>query len=94
MRYGVRSVAGGRDATIATREAVVGDDLATLDETVLAGLRAERRRFSRRREMTAIRAQSLCDEALATIYFPCCDNLKLAKAAALPIPHLFFLSEM
>ncbi len=23
--------------------------------------------------------------------FPCCDNLKLAKAAALPIPHPFFL---
>ncbi len=52
---------------IATREAVVGDDLATLNETVLAGFRAEPDRFSRRREMTAIRAQSLCDEALAAI---------------------------
>jgi len=43
------------DETIATREAVVCD--ATLDETVLAGFRAEPHRFSRRREMTAIRAQ-------------------------------------
>jgi hypothetical protein len=52
---------------IATREAVVGDDLATLNETVLAGFCAEPHRFSRRREMTAIRGQSLSDEALAAI---------------------------
>ena len=57
VRYGVLSVTGGRDVAIATREAVLGDDLATLDETVLAGFRAEPHRFSRRREMTAIRAQ-------------------------------------
>jgi len=41
VRYGVLSVTGGRDVAIATREAVVGDDLATLDETVLAGFRAD-----------------------------------------------------
>ena len=41
MRRGVLSVTGGRDIAIATREAVVGDDLATLDETVLARFRAD-----------------------------------------------------
>ena len=41
VRHGVLSVTGGRDVAIATREAVVGDDLATLDETVLAGFRAD-----------------------------------------------------
>ena len=32
---------GGQDISIATREAVLGDDLATLAETVLARFRAE-----------------------------------------------------
>jgi len=41
VRRGVLSVTGGRDIAIATREAVTGDDLATLDETVLARFRAE-----------------------------------------------------
>jgi F-type H+-transporting ATPase subunit epsilon len=35
------SVTGGREIAIATREAVTGDDLATLDETVLARFRAD-----------------------------------------------------
>ncbi len=35
------SVTGGRDIAIATREAVIGDDLATLDQTVLARFRAD-----------------------------------------------------
>jgi hypothetical protein len=65
--YGVLSVAGGRGVAIATREAVVGEDLAKLNKTVLAGFCAEPHRFSRRREMTAIRGQSLSDEALAAI---------------------------
>ena len=39
VRRGVLSVRGG-DVTIATREAVVGDDLQTLDREVLAGFRA------------------------------------------------------
>lgn len=41
VRRGVLSVTGGRDIAIATREAVTGDDLATLDETVLGRLRAD-----------------------------------------------------
>jgi F-type H+-transporting ATPase subunit epsilon len=38
---GVLSVTAGRHIAIATREAVAGDDLATLDETVLARFRAD-----------------------------------------------------
>jgi F-type H+-transporting ATPase subunit epsilon len=41
VRRGVLSVTGGREIAIATREAVTGDDLATLDETVLARFRAD-----------------------------------------------------
>lgn len=41
VRRGVLSVAGGQDIAIATREAVPGDDLARLDETVLARFRAD-----------------------------------------------------
>ena len=61
VRYGVLSVTGGREVTIATREAVRGDDLATLDETVLAGFRAEietqraERAESTRLQLNAIR---------------------------------------
>ena len=41
MRRGVLSVTAGREIAIATREAVAGDDLATLDETVLGRFRAD-----------------------------------------------------
>jgi F-type H+-transporting ATPase subunit epsilon len=41
VRRGVLSVTGGQEIAIATREAVTGDDLATLDETVLARFRAD-----------------------------------------------------
>lgn len=41
VRRGVLSVSGGRDIAIATREAIVGDDLTTLDQTVLARFRAD-----------------------------------------------------
>jgi F-type H+-transporting ATPase subunit epsilon len=41
VRGGVLTVAAGRDIGIATREAVPGDDLATLDETVLDTFRAD-----------------------------------------------------
>src|ERR1700722_20638343 len=41
VRRGVLSVTGGRDIAIATREAVTGDDLATLDQTVLGRFRAD-----------------------------------------------------
>jgi F-type H+-transporting ATPase subunit epsilon len=41
VRHGVLSVTAGREISIATREAVLGDDLATLDETVLARFRAD-----------------------------------------------------
>ena len=41
VRHGVLSVTGGREIAIATREAVTGDDLATLDQTVLARFRAD-----------------------------------------------------
>ena len=61
VRRGVFSVDGGRDISIATREAVLGDDLATLDETVLARFRADieaersERVNSTRLELSAIR---------------------------------------
>lgn len=41
VRGGMLTVAGGARVDIATREAVAGDDLATLDQTVLARFRAE-----------------------------------------------------
>jgi len=41
VRRGVLSITGGQEIAIATREAVTGDDLATLDETVLARFRAD-----------------------------------------------------
>jgi F-type H+-transporting ATPase subunit epsilon len=61
VRRGVLSVDGGQDVSIATREAVLGDDLATLDETVLARFRADietersERVNSTRLELSAIR---------------------------------------
>ncbi len=41
VRRGVLSVIGGQDVSIATREAVPGDDLVTLDRTVLNRFRAD-----------------------------------------------------
>jgi F-type H+-transporting ATPase subunit epsilon len=41
VRRGVLSVTAGREIAIATREAVTGADLATLDETVLGRFRAD-----------------------------------------------------
>ncbi len=41
VRGGVLTVTGGDRIAIATREAVAGDDLATLDQTVLARFRAD-----------------------------------------------------
>jgi F-type H+-transporting ATPase subunit epsilon len=41
VRGGVLSVNAGRDIAVATREAVKGDDLATLDQTVLDRFRAD-----------------------------------------------------
>jgi len=41
VRHGVLTVTGGHDIAIATREAVTGDDLATLDQTVLNRFRAD-----------------------------------------------------
>jgi F-type H+-transporting ATPase subunit epsilon len=41
VRRGVLRVTGGREIAIATREAVPGEDLATLDQTVLARFRAD-----------------------------------------------------
>jgi F-type H+-transporting ATPase subunit epsilon len=41
VRRGVLSVSNGRDTAIVTREAVAGDDLGSLDETVLARFRAD-----------------------------------------------------
>ena len=61
VRRGVLSVDGGKDISIATREAVLGDDLATLEETVLARFRADietersERVNSTRLELSAIR---------------------------------------
>ncbi len=41
VRRGVFSVTGGREVAIATREAVAGEDLSLLDQTVLARFREE-----------------------------------------------------
>ncbi|PWW04539.1 F-type H+-transporting ATPase subunit epsilon [Hoeflea marina] len=41
VRGGVLTVTGGQAIAVATREAVTGDDLATLDQTVLARFRDE-----------------------------------------------------
>jgi len=41
VRRGVLSVNGGHDIAVATREAVTGDDLATLDQIVLTRFRAD-----------------------------------------------------
>ena len=41
VRRGALAVAGGQRIDIATREAVTGDDLATLDQSVLARFRAD-----------------------------------------------------
>ena len=61
VRRGALSVTGGHEIAIATREAVVGDDLATLDEAVLARFRADleteraERTDSTRLQLNAIR---------------------------------------
>ncbi len=41
VRRGVLTVAAGHDIAIATREAVVGEDLATLEQVVLGRFRAD-----------------------------------------------------
>jgi F-type H+-transporting ATPase subunit epsilon len=41
VRRGVLSVTAGREVAIATREAIPGDDIANLDETVLDRFRAD-----------------------------------------------------
>ncbi|MEO6152326.1 MAG: F0F1 ATP synthase subunit epsilon [Croceibacterium sp.] len=41
VRRGMLSVTAGSDVAVATREAIAGDDLATLDATVLARFRAD-----------------------------------------------------
>lgn len=61
VRRGVLSVTAGQEIAIATREAVLGDDLATLDETVLARFHADietersEHADSTRLQLTAIR---------------------------------------
>ena len=41
VRRGLLSVTAGREIAVATREATPGDDIATLDETVLSRFRAD-----------------------------------------------------
>jgi F-type H+-transporting ATPase subunit epsilon len=41
VRRGLLSVTAGREIAVATREAIPGDDIATLDETVLSRFRAD-----------------------------------------------------
>jgi F-type H+-transporting ATPase subunit epsilon len=41
IRHGVLTVRGGQNVSIATREAILGNDLATLDETVLKQFQAD-----------------------------------------------------
>jgi F-type H+-transporting ATPase subunit epsilon len=56
VRRGILSVSGGREVAIATREAIVGDDLDRLEQAVLAEFRqkAEAERTSR---VTALELQ-------------------------------------
>ena len=67
VRHGVLSVTDGRNISIATREAVTGDDLATLDETVLARFRAdiETRAHGACREHAAAAERDPPDHALS-----------------------------
>lgn len=61
VRRGVLSVSGGRDIVIVTREAVLDDDLATLDQTILDRFRTDiesertERADSTRLQLNAIR---------------------------------------
>jgi F-type H+-transporting ATPase subunit epsilon len=61
VRRGVLAVTASRDVEVATREAFLGDDLATLDQTVLARFRADteaeraERTDSARLQLNAIR---------------------------------------
>lgn len=61
VRRGVLTVSHGQDIAVATREAVLGDDLAALETTVLARFRAEietergERRESTRLQLDVIR---------------------------------------
>jgi F-type H+-transporting ATPase subunit epsilon len=41
VRRGLLSITSGKDVAVATREAIVGDDLATLDSIVLERFRAD-----------------------------------------------------
>lgn len=41
VRRGMLSITGGEEVAVATREAIVGDDLATLDSAVLDRFRAD-----------------------------------------------------
>ena len=41
VRRGLLSITSGKDVAVATREAIVGDDLATLDSTVIERFRAD-----------------------------------------------------
>ncbi len=41
VRTGMLSVSGGKEIAVATREAIAGDDLSTLDATVLDRFRAD-----------------------------------------------------
>ena len=56
VRRGILSVAGGREVAIATREAIVGDDLDRLEQVVLADFlqKADSERAAR---MTALELQ-------------------------------------
>lgn len=61
VRRGVLRVAAGREVAIATREAILGDDLCTLEQTVLARFHADaeaertERADSTRLQLNAIR---------------------------------------
>ncbi len=41
VRHGMLSISSGKNIAVATREAIAGDDLATLDKTVLKRFRAD-----------------------------------------------------
>lgn len=60
VRRGVLSVTGGQEIAIATREAVPGDDLATLDQTVLTRFRADQEtEWAERAEATRVQLKAI-----------------------------------
>ena len=87
VRRGVLSVDAGRDIAIATREAVTGDDLATLDQTVLGRFRADiEAERTERVESTRLPAQRHSSDRRRPSPDPCAFAGGRAASRAWPPP--------